>query len=122
MQGYNALWLPGMDHAGIATQNVVERDLAKEGLTRHDLGREAFVERVWAWKEQYGSTIIEQMKQLGCSFDWARERFTMDRDYSDAVLEAFIHLFNKGYIYRGYRVTHWCPRCRTAISDIEVDE
>ncbi|HET6385646.1 MAG TPA: valine--tRNA ligase [Armatimonadota bacterium] len=123
MQGLATLCLPGTDHAGIATQNVVERMLAeKEGLSRHDLGREAFVQRVWEWKEKYGSTIIEQMKSLGCSFDWERERFTMDAAYSEAVLEAFIHLFNEGYIYRGYRVSHWCPRCRTAISDIEVDD
>ena len=122
MQGFTTLCLPGTDHAGIATQNVVERMLAAQGVSRHDLGRDGFIARVWEWKEKYGSTIIEQLKKLGCSFDWERERFTMDARYSDAVLEAFIHLFNKGYIYRGTRVTNWCPRCRTAISDIEADD
>lgn len=121
MQGFNALCLPGMDHAGIATQNKVEQELAKEGLTRHDLGREKFLERVWAWKEKYGGEIMHQFRTMGFSFDWQRERFTMDESYVDAVQEAFVRLFNKGYIYRGTRVINWCPRCHTAISDIEVE-
>jgi len=121
MQGYNTLILPGTDHAGIATQNVVEKEIAKEGLTRHDLGREKFLERVWQWKEEYGSTIINQFKRMGYSFDWERLRFTMDAEYADAVLEEFIRWFNEGYIYRGVRVINWCTRCHTAISDIEVE-
>jgi valyl-tRNA synthetase len=121
MQGRNALWLPGTDHAGIATQNVVERELAKEGLHRRDLGREKFVERVWKWREQYGDRIINQLKRLGCSCDWERERFTMDEGLSRAVLETFIRLHEKGLIYRGKYIVNWCPRCRTAISDIEVE-
>ncbi|MEN6356883.1 MAG: valine--tRNA ligase, partial [Armatimonadota bacterium] len=121
MQGFNTLCLPGTDHAGIGTQNKVEQALAKEGLTRHDLGREKFLERVWAWKKEYGGQIIHQFKTMGFSFDWERERFTMDAGYTDAVLESFIRLFDKGYIYRGARVINWCPRCRTAISDIEVE-
>ena len=121
MQGFNTLCLPGTDHAGIATQNMVEKQLAQEGLTRHDIGREKFVERVWEWKHEYGGRILHQFKTMGFSFDWARERFTMDEGYTDAVLESFIRLFNKGYIYRGARVINWCPRCHTAISDIEVE-
>ncbi|MDO8587231.1 MAG: valine--tRNA ligase [Armatimonadota bacterium] len=121
MQGYETLCLPGTDHAGIATQNKVEQQLAEEGLTRHDLGREKFLERVWKWKEHYGGTILNQFKRMGYSFDWERERFTMDEDYSNAVVEAFIRLFDKGYIYRGARVINWCTRCHTAISDIEVE-
>lgn len=121
MKGSNTLILPGMDHAGIATQNKVEQQLADEGLTRFDLGREEFVERVWKWKEHYGGTILMQLKRLGCSFDWERERFTMDEDYADAVLEAFVRMFDKGYIYRGARVVNWCPRCHTGISDLEVE-
>lgn len=121
MQGYNTLCLPGTDHAGIGTQTKVEEDLAKDGLTRHDLGRDAFLERVWAWKEKHGGQILHQFKTMGFSFDWDRERFTMDEGYSDAVLEAFVRLFDKGYIYRGARVINWCPRCHTAISDIEVE-
>ncbi|MGH2773500.1 MAG: valine--tRNA ligase [Actinomycetota bacterium] len=121
MQGYAALWLPGTDHAGIATQNVVERELQKEGLSRHDLGREKFVERVWEWKEKYGSTIIEQLKRLGSSCDWSRERFTMDPGLSEAVRKVFVGLFNQGLIYRGNRIINWCPRCETALSDIEVN-
>ncbi|MCE5314424.1 MAG: valine--tRNA ligase [Armatimonadota bacterium] len=121
MQGFNTLCLPGTDHAGIGTQNKVEQALAKEGLTRHDLGREKFLERVWAWKKEYGGQILHQFKTMGFSFDWERERFTMDERYIDAVLESFIRLFNKGYIYRGARVINWCPRCHTAISDIEVE-
>ncbi|MCK4284206.1 MAG: valine--tRNA ligase [Candidatus Brocadiae bacterium] len=121
MQGYNALWVPGMDHAGIATQNVVERELAKEGLRRQGLGRERFVERVWQWKERYGSRIIDQLKRLGCSCDWDRERFTMDEGLSRAVLETFVRLHEQGLIYRGQYIVNWCPRCRTALSDIESE-
>jgi valyl-tRNA synthetase len=120
MQGYNALWIPGTDHAGIATQMVVERELLKEGKSRWDLGREKFLERVWDWKEKYGNTIVEQLKKLGVSCDWKRFRFTMDEVYSKAVIKAFVELYKKGYIYRGERIINWCPRCRTAISDLEV--
>ena len=121
MQGYTALWLPGMDHAGIATQNVVERELAKEGLSRHDLGREAFVERVWQWKAESGGKILGQMRRLGDSVDWSRERFTMDEGLSRAVQTIFKQLFDDGLIYRAERIINWCPRCLTALSDIEVD-
>ena len=121
MQGYNTLWLPGMDHAGIATQNVVERELAKEGLSRHDLGREAFVERVWRWKAESGGKILGQMRRLGDSVDWSRERFTMDEGLSRAVQTIFKRLFDDGLIYRAERIINWCPRCLTALSDIEVD-
>ncbi len=121
MQGRNTLWLPGTDHAGIATQNVVERQLAKEGLHRQDLGREAFIERVWQWKDEYGNRIIEQLKRLGCSCDWDRQRFTMDEGLSRAVLETFVRLHEKGLIYRGKYIVNWCPRCRTALSDIETE-
>ena len=122
MRGFTTLILPGTDHAGIATQNVVEKQIAKEGLTRFDLGREEFVKRVWVWKEEYGSRIISQLKRLGCSFDWQRERFTIDKGYENAVVEAFVQFFDKGYIYKGNRMINWCPRCRTVISDIEVEE
>lgn len=121
MEGLVTLWLPGTDHAGIATQNVVEREIAREGLTRFDLGREKFVERVWQWKEKYGSTIINQLKRLGASCDWERERFTMDEGCSRAVRKAFVTLYNEGLIYRGKRIINWCPRCLTALSDIEVE-
>ncbi len=121
MQGYNALWMPGMDHAGIATQNVVEQLLAAEGLTRHDLGREEFIARVWQWKDKYGGVIINHLKRLGASCDWARERFTMDEGLSRAVREVFVRLYNDGLIYRGDYVVQWCPRCHTAISDLEVE-
>ena len=121
MQGYNTLWLPGMDHAGIATQNVVERELAKEGLSRHDLGREAFVERVWQWKSESGGRILGQMRRLGDSVDWSRERFTMDEGLSRAVQTIFKRLFDDGLIYRAERIINWCPRCLTALSDIEVE-
>jgi valyl-tRNA synthetase len=121
MQGYRTLWLPGMDHAGIATQNVVERELAKEGLSRHDLGREAFVERVWQWKAEYGGRILSQMRRLGDSVDWSRERFTMDQGLSRAVQTIFKRLYDDGLIYRAERIINWCPRCLTALSDIEVD-
>jgi len=121
MQGFDTLWIPGTDHAGIATQNVVERKLAREGKTRHDLGREAFVAEVWKWKDQYGSEIINQLKTLGASCDWSRERFTMDEGCSKAVRETFVRLYNKGLIYRGSYIVNWCPHCRTAISDDEVE-
>ncbi len=121
MQGYNAVWVPGTDHAGIATQNVVERELKKEGLRRQDLGREKFLERVWAWKEQYGNTIVNQLKKLGASCDWARCRFTMDEGLSNAVKEVFIRLYDKGLIYRGTYIINWCPRCQTALSDEESE-
>src|SRR5262252_7633914 len=121
MQGYDTLWLPGMDHAGIATQNVVERELAKESLSRHDLGREAFVERVWQWKAEYGGRILSQMRRLGDSVDWARERFTMDEGLSRAVQTIFKRLFDDGLIYRAERIINWCPTDHTALSDIEVD-
>jgi len=121
MQGFNAIWIPGTDHAGIATQNVVERSLAAEKKTRNDLGREKFVERVWQWKEQYGGTIIKQLKRMGCSCDWTRERFTMDEGLSNAVVEAFVTLYDKGLIYRGNYIINWCPRCLTALSDEESE-
>ncbi|MGQ0679451.1 MAG: valine--tRNA ligase [Actinomycetota bacterium] len=121
MQGYATLWIPGTDHAGIATQNVVERELRKEGLTRHDLGRERFVERVWEWKQLYGNRIVEQLRRLGASCDWTRERFTMDPGLSRAVRKVFVDLYDAGLIYRGNRIINWCPRCETALSDIEVD-
>jgi valyl-tRNA synthetase len=121
MQGMNTVWMPGTDHAGIATQNVVEKALRKEGLSREKLGREAFVERVWQWKHEYGSTIINQLKTLGSACDWERERFTMDEGLSRAVAEVFVRLYNKGLIYRGKRIINWCPRCRTALSDEESE-
>jgi valyl-tRNA synthetase len=121
MQGYAALWLPGMDHAGIATQNVVERELREEGMTRHDLGREAFIERVWAWKAESGNTISQQMRKLGDSTDWSRERFTFDEGLSDAVRTVFVALYEQGIMYRANRIINWCPRCHTALSEIEVD-
>ena len=121
MQGYNALWMPGTDHAGIATQNVVERQLADEGRHREEFGREGFVERVWQWKEESGGTIVRQLKRLGASCDWARECFTMDEPRQRAVREVFVRLFEEGLIYRGERLINWCPRCQTALSDIEVE-
>jgi valyl-tRNA synthetase len=121
MQGMNALWMPGMDHAGIATQNVVEQELARQGLSRHDLGREKFIARVWEWKAKYGGVIIHQLKRLGCSCDWTRERFTMDEGLSRAVREVFVRLYNDGLIYQGDYIVNWCPRCLTAISDLEVE-
>lgn len=121
MQGKNTVWVPGTDHAGIATQNVVERQLKKEGLGRDDLGRDKFLERVWAWKEEYGNTISNQLKKLGASCDWERERFTMDEGLSKAVLEMFCRLYDKGLIYRGSRIINWCSRCETALSDEESE-
>ena len=120
MQGKESLWMPGTDHAGIATQNVVEKSLAKEGLKRQDLGRDKFIERVWTWKEQYGSTIIRQLRKLGASCDWERLRFTMDEEYSNAVVEVFVHLYEKKLIYQGNYIINWCPRCQTALSDEEA--
>ncbi|MFC5183001.1 valine--tRNA ligase [Actinomadura harenae] len=121
MQGHEVAWIPGMDHAGIATQNVVERELAKEGLSRHDLGREAFVERVWQWKGESGGRILGQMRRLGDSVDWTREAFTMDEPRARAVRTIFKRLFDDGLIYRAERIINWCPRCLTALSDIEVE-
>jgi valyl-tRNA synthetase len=121
MRGDNVLWQPGYDHAGIATQNVVEKELAKEGLTRHDLGREAFVERTWAWLEHYGRVIMDQQRRLGASLDYRRERFTMDEAYVRAVLRFFVHLHERGWLYRDNRIGNWCPRCMSAISDLEVE-
>ena len=121
LKGYNVLWMPGTDHAGIATQNVVEKKLAEEGLTRHDLGRDKFIEHVWKWREEYGRTIINQLKRLGASCDWSRERFTMDEGLSQAVREVFVTLYNEGLIYRGDYIINWCPRCHTALSDLEVE-
>ncbi|MCX5779427.1 MAG: class I tRNA ligase family protein, partial [Firmicutes bacterium] len=121
MQGYNTLWLPGTDHAGIATQARVEESLASEGLTKDDLGREKFLDRVWEWKRLYGDRITQQLSLLGSSCDWSRERFTMDEGCSRAVREVFINLYEKGLIYRGDYIINWCPRCQTAISDIEVE-
>ncbi len=121
MLGFSALWLPGTDHAGIATQNVVEKQLQKEGLTRHEIGRDAFIERVWKWKDEYGQTIITQLKKMGASCDWSRQRFTLDEGLSKAVREVFVKLFEEGLIYRDTRLINWCPRCHTALSDLEVE-
>jgi len=120
MRGDNTLWLPGTDHAGIATQMVVERKLAEEGLDRRTMGREKFIERVWEWKAQYGDQIKRQMIRLGASCDWSRERFTLDPGLSRAVREVFVRLYEKGLIYRGEYMVNWCPRCHTALSDLEV--
>ena len=122
MSGYNCLWVPGVDHAGIATQMVVEKELKKaEGKSRHDLGREAFLQRVWQWKEKYGARITEQHKVLGASLDWSRERFTMDEGSSAAVKEVFVRLHEEGLIYRAQKLINWCPSCLTALSDLEVE-
>ncbi len=121
MQGYAALWLPGTDHAGIATQNVVERELAAEGMDRHELGREEFVRQVWEWKRVYGDRITKQIRRMGASCDWSRERFTLDDGLSEAVREVFVRLYEEGLIYRGNRIIHWCPRCETALAEIEVE-
>ncbi len=120
MKGEVTLWLPGTDHAGIATQMVVERQLASEGLTRRQLGREEFERRVWQWKEEYGGRINNQIRREGASVDWSRERFTMDAGLSRAVRETFVRLYEKGLIYRGEYMVNWCPRCQTAISDVET--
>ncbi len=121
MMGKEVLWMPGMDHAGIATQNVVERQLASEGLSRHDLGREKFIERVWQWREEKGGKILNQLKRLGASCDWSRERFTMDEGLSRAVREVFVGLYEKGLVYQGDYIINWCPRCHTALSDLESE-
>ena len=121
MSGFNVLWLPGTDHAGIATQNVVENDLKKQGIDRHTLGREKFVNKVWEWKKLYGGTIINQLKSMGASCDWSRERFTLDEGLSRAVKEVFVRLYEEGLIYRGEYLINWCPRCHTALSDLEVE-
>ncbi|HZP25948.1 MAG TPA: valine--tRNA ligase, partial [Dehalococcoidia bacterium] len=121
MRGDSSLWLPGVDHAGIATQNVVERELAKEGLSRHDLGRERFLERVWEWANTYRGVITQQHRRLGASADWSREVFTMDEGPQRAVRTTFVNLYHDGLIYRGERIINWCPRCRTALSDLEVE-
>jgi len=121
MQGYNTLWVPGTDHGGIATQNVVEKLLKKEGKTKYDLGREKFIEKMWQWRQETGDTILNQLKKLGCGLDWDRTRFTMDEACSKAVKRAFKQFYDKGLIYRGKRLVNWCPRCNTALSDIEVE-
>ncbi len=121
MRGFEVLWMPGTDHAGIATQNVVERQLASEGLTRHDLGRDKFIERVWQWRREKGGRIINQLKRLGASCDWSRERFTMDQGLSRAVREVFVRLYEEGLIYQGDYIINWCPRCHTALSDLESE-
>lgn len=120
MEGASSLWMPGTDHAGIATQNVVEKDLIKQGTTKEDLGRDKFVEKLWEWKDKYGSTIINQLKMLGASCDWDRLRFTLDSRYSEAVKEVFVSLYNKGLVYRGNYIINWCPRCKTALADEEA--
>ncbi len=121
MKGVRTLWFPGTDHAGIATQYVVEKQLKKEGKTRFDLGREKFIERVWEWKKEYGGKILEQLKKLGLSADWSRARFTMDDAYAADVIDAFIHYYEKGMLYRGLRTVNWCPRCQTSLSDLELE-
>ena len=121
MQGYATLWVPGTDHASIATEVKIVEEMAEEGKTKNDLGREGFLERAWQWKEQYGGRIVDQLKKLGSSLDWSRERFTMDEGCSRAVTEVFIRLYNKGLIYRGDRIINWCPECKTALSDAEVE-
>lgn len=120
MRGFLTLWLPGTDHAGIGTQMMVERQLQSEGKKREQLGREAFVERVWEWRRHYGGAILDQMKRLGASVDWDREYFTMDENLSRAVREVFVRLYDEGLIYRGRYIVNWCPRCGTAVSDLEV--
>lgn len=121
MQGYKTLWIPGTDHAGIATQNVVEKDLKKQDISRHDLGKEKFIEKVREWKEKYGDIILDQLKKIGSSCDWSRTRFTMDEKYSEAVKTAFLHYRKKGWIYQGERVINWCTRCQTSLSDLEIE-
>ena len=121
MQGYNALWVPGTDHAAISTEVKIVNKMREEGLTKEDIGREGFLKRAWAWKEEYGSTILNQLKKLGSSCDWERERFTMDAGLSDAVLTVFCKLYEKGYIYQGEKLINWCPTCQTTISDAEVE-
>jgi len=120
MQGFKTLWLPGTDHAGIATQNVVEKKLRKQGLTRFDLGREKFIKEVWKWKEKYGDIILNQFKKIGASCDWSRARFTMDKEYIETVKQAFLHYYKKAWIYQGEQTVNWCPRCSTSLSDLEI--
>jgi valyl-tRNA synthetase len=121
MQGYNTCWVPGTDHGGIATQNVVEKLLKKEGKTKYDLGRQGFLDTMWKWRQETGDTILNQLKKLGCGLDWDRTAFTMDDERAKAVKKAFIEFYQKGLIYRGKRLVNWCPRCGTALSDIEVE-
>ncbi|MBU4030583.1 valine--tRNA ligase [Patescibacteria group bacterium] len=121
MQGFKTLWVPGTDHAGIATQNVVEKKLKKEGLNRHILGKEKFLEKIWEWREEYGDLILEQLKKMGSSCDWSRTAFTMDENYQDAVKAAFLHYYKKGWIYQGERVINWCVKCQTSLSDLELE-
>lgn len=121
MKGYKALWIPGTDHAGIATQNVVEKKLKKEGLTRFDLGRKDFIKEVWKWKKKYGGIILDQFKKMGASCDWSRTRFTMDKEYAKAVEKAFLYYYKKGLIYKGERIVNWCSRCMTSLSDLELE-
>ena len=121
MQGFKTLWVPGTDHAGIATQNVVEKKLKKEGLNRHILGKEKFLEKIWEWREEYGDLILEQLKKMGSSCDWSRTAFTMDKNYQDAVKAAFLHYYKKGWIYQGERVINWCVKCQTSLSDLELE-
>src|ERR671931_260701 len=120
MRGFNTLWQPGFDHAGIATQAVVEKELRKEGTSRQEIGREAFVERVWAWLREYGGVIMGQFRRLGCSLDYERERFTMDDDYIRAVMRFFVHLYGRGWIYRDNRIINWCPFHESTLSDLEL--
>ena len=122
MCGYRTMWLPGMDHAGISTQLMVTRELKKEGVSRHDLGREKFIERVWKWKKESGGQITKQMRREGVSVDWSREKFTMDEDLSRAVREVFVRLYEDGMIYRGNRIVNWCPNDQTVLSDLEVEK
>src|SRR6267143_6087725 len=122
MCGYRTLWLPGMDHAGISTQMVVTRELKKEGLSRQDLGRQKFVERVWQWKQESGGQISKQMRREGASVDWSREKFTMEADLNRAVREVFVRLYDEGMIYRGNRIVNWCPNDQTVLSDLEVEK
>ncbi|MBR2842202.1 MAG: class I tRNA ligase family protein, partial [Lachnospiraceae bacterium] len=121
MQGYNALWQPGCDHASIATEVKIIETLKKEGIHKEDLGREGFLKRAWEWKEEYGGRIVTQLKKLGSSADWDRERFTMDEGVSNAVLDVFVKMYEKGWIYKGTKIINWCPKCQTSVSDAEVE-
>ena len=121
MQGYNALWQPGTDHASIATEVRITNELKKQGIDKRELGREKFLEKAWEWKKEYGGTIVSQLKKLGSSCDWDRERFTMDEGCNEAVTEVFVKMHEKGYIYKGSRIVNWCPICKTSISDAEVE-
>ena len=121
MQGYEALWLPGTDHASIATEAKIVEKMREDGVTKEEIGREKFLERAWDWKKQYGGRIVSQLKKMGSSCDWDRERFTMDEGCNKAVKEVFVNLYNKGLIYRGNRIINWCPHCLTSISDAEVE-